>query len=100
MAPLAVFGSLDWLVVGGYFALMILIGVVTSRRRSDARDYFLGGRSLPTWAVSLSIVATTLSAATFVGAPEQSYAGDLSYLSVYLGAFLSVLIVCTLFIPR
>jgi Na+/proline symporter len=45
-------------------------------------------------------VATTLSAATFVGAPEQSYGGNLTYLSVYLGTFLSVLIVCTLFIPR
>src|SRR5438270_13483314 len=100
MPVLAVFGPLDWGVVAAYFALMIFIGLYTSRRRQDASDYFLGGRSLPTWAVSLSIVATTLSAATFVGAPEQSYGGNLTYLSVYLGTFLSVLIVCTLFIPR
>jgi len=99
MPVLAVFGPLDWGVVAGYFALMICIGVLTSRRRQDTKDYFLGGRSLPTWAVSISIVATTLSAATFVGAPEQSYRGDLSYLSFTLGNFLAVLVVCTLFIP-
>ena len=64
---LAEFGRLDWGVVGAYFAAMIAIGVFTSRRRQDTSDYFLGGRSLPTWAVSISIVATTLSAATFVG---------------------------------
>ena len=99
MPVLAVFGPYDWGVVAAYFALMICIGVLTSRRRQDTKDYFLGGRSLPTWAVSISIVATTLSAATFVGAPEQSYRGDLSYLSFTLGNFLAVLVVSTLFIP-
>ena len=100
MPVLAVFGPLDWMVVAVYFAAMIGIGLFTARRRQDTEDYFLGGRSLPTWAVSISIVATTLSAATFVGAPEQSYAGNLGYLSSWLGTFLAVAIVCTLFIPR
>ena len=99
MPVLAVFGPVDWVVVAAYFALMILVGVLTSRRRQDTQDYFLGGRSLPTWAVSISIVATTLSAATFIGAPEQSYGGNLSYLSFTLGNFLAVLVVCVVFIP-
>lgn len=99
MPPLAVFGPLDWGIVGAYFALMIVIGLFTARKRQDTRDYFLGGRAMPTWAVSISIVATTLSAATFVGAPEQSYRGNLSYLSLTLGNFLAVLVVSTIFIP-
>jgi len=100
MPVLAVFGLLDWGVVAAYFALMIFIGLYTSRSRQDTSDYFLGGRSLPTWAVTISIVATTLSAATFVGAPEQSYAGNLTYLSFNVGNFIAIVIVCTLFVPR
>ncbi|HEY8748884.1 MAG TPA: hypothetical protein VIM11_12965, partial [Tepidisphaeraceae bacterium] len=66
----------------------------------DTNDYFLGGRSLPTWAVSISIVATTLSAATFVGAPEQSYGGNLTYLSIGLGNIVAVAVICAIFVPR
>jgi SSS family solute:Na+ symporter len=97
---LAVFGPLDWIVVAIYFVAMIAIGLFMARPRQRTEDYFLGGRSLPTWAVSISIVATTLSAATFVGAPEQSYAGNLGYLSSWLGTFLAVIVVCTIFIPK
>lgn len=88
------------MVVLAYFASMIGIGLYTSRRRQDTEDYFLGGRSLPTWAVSVSIVSTTLSAATFVGAPELSFGGNLTYLSFALSNFLAVLIVAGVFIPR
>lgn len=100
MPVLAVFGPLDWAVVGVYFAAMIAIGVVTSRKKQGTEDYFLGGRSLPTWAVSISIVATTLSAATFVGAPEQSYGGNLTYLSIALGNCVAVVVICTVFVPK
>ena len=97
---LAVFGPLDWGVVAAYFAAMIYMGVVAARKDQDTREYFLGDRSLPSWALAISIVATTLSAATFVGAPELSYGGDLSYLSVSLGSFLAVIIVATVFVPK
>lgn len=100
MLPIAVFGPIDWVVVLAYFAAMIGIGLYTSRKRQDTEDYFLGGRSLPTWAVSLSIVSTTLSAATFVGAPEQSFDGNLTYLSFGFSNVLAVLIVAWIFIPR
>jgi len=100
MPVLAEFGRLDWGVVGLYFAAMIAIGIFTSRKKQDASDYFLGGRSLPTWAVSISIVATTLSAATFVGAPEQSYGGNLTYLSIALGNIVAVVAICTIFVPK
>src|SRR4051812_5328275 len=100
MPVLAEFGPLDWGVVGAYFAAMIAIGIFTSRKKQDTNDYFLGGRSLPTWAVSISIVATTLSAATFVGAPEQSYGGNLTYLSIALGNVVAVVAICTIFVPK
>lgn len=96
---LAAFGGLDWVVLGLYFALLVGTGVWLSRRVSDSRDYFLAGRAMPTWAVSISVLATSLSAATFIGAPQQSYEGDLTYLSATLGTFLAAGVVAMFFVP-
>src|SRR4051812_816857 len=98
--PLAAFGRADWAIVGGYFALMFAIGLAVSRKRQDAREYFLAGRSLPTWALAVSIVATTLSAATFIAVPDEVYLGDVGYLILFLGTFVAVFIVALLFVPR
>lgn len=73
--PLAAFGPWDWGVVAAYFAAMIGIGVFAARRAQGTEEYFLAGRSIPTWALAVSIVATTLSAATFVGAPTSASTG-------------------------
>lgn len=100
LTPLAVFGPLDWLVVAGYFALMLAIGWWVSRPGQDAKAYFLAGRSLPTWALAVSIVATSLSAATFIGVPDEAYRGDIGYLIVLIGSFEAVIIVGLLFVPR
>ncbi len=98
--PLAVFGTIDWCVLAAYLALMAGIGAWAARKKSDAAGYFLAERQMPTWAVALSVVATSLSVATFNGAPQESFAGDLTYLSLNIGGFLAVLVVATLFIPR
>jgi SSS family transporter len=87
-------------VVIAYFALVTIVGLAVARKDQDAREYFLGNRSMPTWAVAVSIVATMLSAATFVGVPDSGYAGDLSYLSLTLGGIIAVFVVALLFIPR
>src|SRR3954470_24364878 len=97
---LAKFEIWDWGVVGAYFALITCVGLALSRRDPDDKDYFLGGRSMPTWTVAVSIVATMLSAATFVGVPDQVYAGDISYLILNIGGFIAVFIVAFLFVPR
>lgn len=98
---LAAFDRTSWVVVGGYFALMIFVGLYVGHRRrhQDAEQYFLGERSLPSWALAVSIVATTLSAATFVGVPDEVYLGDISYLILNIGGILAVFIVALLFVP-
>src|ERR1700735_2877154 len=98
--PLAEFGPLDWGIVGLYFAAMIYIGVIAARKDQDTREYFLAHRSMPTWAVAISIVATSLSAATFVGVPDAAFKGDLSCLILNAGGILAVLLVAAIFIPR
>src|SRR5688500_5586705 len=85
-------------------ALMLGIGLVAalreSRSKSDTEEFFLGGRSMPTWALAISIVGSSLSAATFIGAPDRAYGGDLSYLILNVGGFLAVFVVGFLFVPR
>ncbi|HEX2971875.1 MAG TPA: hypothetical protein VHP11_06055, partial [Tepidisphaeraceae bacterium] len=97
---LAAFGPWDWGVVGLYLGLMIYIGVVAAKKNQATEEYFLADRSMPTWAVAVSVVATSLSAATFVGVPDEAFKGNLSYLVTNVGGFLSVLVVATLFVPK
>jgi len=94
------FAALDWIILGLYALLLVITGwIVAQRKRTSTGDYFLGGRNLPAWAVAVSVLATSLSAATFIGGPEQSYKGNLTYLSANLGAIIAVLVVAAFFIP-
>jgi solute:Na+ symporter, SSS family len=94
------FSRIDWLILAAYFALMAVVGTLASRKKTDAEGYFLADRSMPMFAVALSVVATSLSVATFLGAPQQSYTNDLTYLSLNIGGFIAVFVVAALFIPR
>ncbi len=96
------FAPMDWGVLIGYFVIIVVSGIWLSlRKQNDTTDYFLGGRNMPVWAVVCSIVATALSAATFVGAPQYTYGGDLSYLAthVIISAIIAVVFVGVFFIP-
>lgn len=92
--------GLDWVVLGGYFVLLAFTGIWYARReQKNTDDYFLGGRKMPAWAVGVSIVATSLSAATFIGVPQQGYTSDMSYLSTNIGMVIAAFVIAFLFIP-
>lgn len=94
------FRPADWVVLAAYLGMLVATGWWFSRREAKStHEYFLAGRRMPMWAVSVSIIATSLSAATFVGAPEQSYTGDLTYLSTNIGGLIAVIVVAYVFIP-
>ncbi len=94
-------GPWDWVVLAGYFALLIGSGVwfAVRARRTDAAAYFKGGGHMPVWAVAVSFLATAQSAATVLGVPETAYKGDLRYLSTNLGGILAAVILAWAFIP-
>lgn len=77
---------LDWLVLLCYLSLVAGLGAWVGRGQKDGDDFLLGGRSIPWWAALLSLVATEISAATFLGAPEQGYRRDLTYLQFAIGS--------------
>ncbi|MBL8764425.1 MAG: sodium:solute symporter [Phycisphaerae bacterium] len=90
----------DWVVLGVYLTVLAASGWWLARREpAGTEEYFLANRRMPAWAVAFSIVASTLSVATFMGAPQQSYRGDLTYLSTNIGVVVAVAIVAGIFIP-
>eukprot|EP00752_Nemacystus_decipiens_P014104 g12540.t1 len=91
--------GIDWLIIAGYFTVIIVIGALASRGTSDADGFFLGGRRMPAWAVAMSFAATTLSAATFIGGPAESFKTDLTLLSYEIAKLLGALVVAVLFLP-
>ena len=91
----------DWVVVGLYFLIVAAVGFAINRQDSaDARDYFLASGQVPAWLAAVSVLATTQSAATFLGGPDFGYRGDFTYLSSFIGAAVAAVIVGHVFIPR
>src|SRR5213082_1923729 len=56
-----------------YFFGIVALGLWAGRRNKNLRDFSLGGRSIPWWAVLASIVAAETSAATFLGTPAEGF---------------------------
>jgi len=77
--------GLDLVVMALYFAAVLAIGAHFTRKQLDARDYFLGQRDIPWWAVMLSVVATETSALTVISIPGIAARGDLTFLQIPLG---------------
>lgn len=91
--------GVDWLILAGYFVLIIVIGALASRGTNDENGFFLGGRKMPAWAVAMSFAATALSAATFIGGPEAAFRGDLTLLAYEIGKILGAIVVAAVFLP-
>ncbi|MFU8894177.1 MAG: sodium:solute symporter family transporter [Luteolibacter sp.] len=91
----------DWLVVFGYLFLTTWIGHRLSGKNATIREFFLGGRSLPWWAVSGSMIATEISALTFIGVPGMVYAlhGDWTYLQWGIGSVIARFAVAWWLVP-
>jgi SSS family transporter len=93
--------TVDWLIVGGVLVLTTLIGAVLGRG-ATIREFFLGGRKLPWWAVSASIIATEISALTLVGVPYAVYrpGGNFAYLQlVVIGSVIARCVIAWLLVP-
>lgn len=90
---------LDYLVLIFYFASIAALGIIVGRREKNTDDYFLGGRQMPWWAVMFSILATEVSAVTFIGVPGAAYLGNYLYLQFAFGSLLGRILIALLFLP-
>ncbi|MCY3907520.1 MAG: hypothetical protein OXF63_09765, partial [Anaerolineaceae bacterium] len=96
------FGPLDWLILAALFAAITVMARSLSRRQKTERDYFGGARNLPWYAVAASLVATEISAVTYISLPSIVHrpGGDLTYLQIGLFGYLAArLLVAWLLVP-
>src|SRR5256714_4881447 len=90
---------LDWAVVLTYIVWIVYDGLRRSKGTDKFEGYFLANRSLPWWAVGLSIMATQMSAVTLVGTTGQAYATGLRFIQFYLGLPLAMIILSLTVVP-
>ena len=91
--------SLDWVVVMVYIVWVVYDGLRRSRGTDKVEGYFLANRSLPWWAVGLSVIATQMSAVTIVGTTGQAYATGLRFIQFYFGLPLAMIILSLTVVP-
>jgi solute:Na+ symporter, SSS family len=91
---------LDAIVILGYFALIIGIGLSQRSKSGSVEGFTLGDRQIAWWAVLASILAAEISAGTFFGAPGEGYAlRNFTYIQLIVGYLLARVVVSAVFIP-
>lgn len=93
------FTALDYILVVGYLLMIAAIGSSFYRRKSTARDYFLGGRSMSWLPVGISLVAADLSAITVMGVPAWGFKHNIELAVLCLGYPLMAPFVIKIFVP-
>jgi solute:Na+ symporter, SSS family len=91
--------ALDWAVIAAYLLWIVWDGLRRSHRTDELEGYFLAHRSLPWWAVGLSVMATQLSAITLVGATGQGYADGMRFVQFYFGLPVAMVILSLTLVP-
>jgi SSS family solute:Na+ symporter len=91
---------IDLAIVIVYLVGVTLFGAHFRRGQQNLRDYFLGGRTAPWWAIACSIVATETSTLTIIGTPGIAYAGNLGFLQLVIGYLVARVILCLVLVPQ
>lgn len=96
---MSAFTPLDVVVLVAYLLGVTVWGAWLGRGQKGGTDYFLGSRSLPWWAVMLSVVATETSTLTFLSVPGVSYLGSMTFLQLTLGYLAGRTVVALVLLP-
>jgi SSS family solute:Na+ symporter len=90
---------LDWAIVAAYLIYIVYDGLRLTKKSQEVEGYFLANRSLPWWAVGLSVMATQLSAITLVGTTGQAYADGMRFIQFYFGLPFAMIVLCMTVVP-
>ena len=86
-------------VIVAYLAGITWFGAQFRSSQHTLRDYFLGGKTAPWWAIALSIVSAETSTLTVIGTPPLAFGGNFAFLQLVLGYLLARLVIATFFLP-
>lgn len=89
----------DLAVIVVYLAGITWFGARFRHSQRSLKDYFLGGKRAPWWAISLSIVSAETSTLTVIGTPALSFLGNFGFLQVVFGYLLARIVISVLFLP-
>ncbi|MDP2875473.1 MAG: hypothetical protein Q8O00_04755 [Holophaga sp.] len=90
---------LDWIVLVGFLAAIVLIGLWKGRGRKDSEGYLLSDRDMRWYTICLSIMATQASAITFLSTPGQAFADGMRFVQFYLGLPLAMVVLSVTLVP-
>src|SRR5215475_383214 len=91
---------LDLAIIALYLAGITLFGLRFRKRQRSLRDYFLADRSIPWWAIALSIVAAETSTLTIISIPGLAYDSNLTFLQVVMGYVVGRVLISFVLLPH
>ena len=90
---------LDWIVLITSLVSIVLYGLYRGRGSNTVDRYLLAGKSMPWYAMGLSIMATQASAVTFISTTGQSYVDGMRFVQAYFGLPLAMIVICSTVVP-
>src|SRR5512143_4097264 len=90
----------DLAIIAIYLFGITWFGARFRTGQKNLKDYFLGGRTAPWWAIALSIVSAETSTLTIVGTPALAFTGNLGFLQIVLGYLLARIVISVLLLPH
>ncbi len=91
--------SLDWVVMFAWLLFLVSYGLWRGRGSSTVNQFMLAGKTMPWYAMGLSIMATQASAITFISTTGQSYVDGMRFVQFYFGLPVAMVILCATAVP-
>jgi SSS family transporter len=90
---------INWVIIIGWLAYVVMYGIRRSKDTKSIDAYLQASRSLPWWAVGLSVMATQLSAVTMIGTTGQGASDGMRFIQFYFGLPLAMVILGVTLVP-
>ena len=91
--------TLDYVIIVVFLIGTAAFGIISGGKQKTVKDYFLGSKNIPWWAVCFSIVAAETSTLTFISIPGLAYLTNLNFLQVTFGYLIGRILVASVLLP-